>query len=373
MNKINSKDFAFSTFSGKKVLVTGHTGFKGSWLTLWLEQIGAEVVGLGLEPASSPSLFHITSGSERLKDIREDIRNQEAVKNIINVEQPDFIFHLAAQSLVRKSYNDAAYTWQTNLMGTINVLEALKQLKKKCVAVFVTSDKCYKNVEWIWGYRENDMLGGDDPYSASKASAELAINSYVKSFFQTDQSLVRIATARAGNVIGGGDWSEDRVVPDCVRSWSENQSAILRNPNSTRPWQHVLEPLSGYLSLAENLAVNAELHGESFNFGPNSNVDRTVSDLVLEISKYWLNLSWEININPHNIKPEAGLLKLNCDKAGSLLKWRPVLQFEETAKMTAEWYKNFNEIPEQMLEICIAQIIEYVSSAKDQDLEWAQQ
>jgi CDP-glucose 4,6-dehydratase len=371
MNETNSKDFAFATFSGKKVLVTGHTGFKGSWLTLWLEQIGAEVVGLGLEPTSSPALFNITRGFERFKDIREDIRNHEEVKNLISIEQPDFVFHLAAQSLVRKSYNDAAYTWETNLIGTINLLEALKQLDKKCVAVFITSDKCYKNVEWIWGYRENDTLGGEDPYSASKASAELAINSYVKSFFQIDQSPVRIATARAGNVIGGGDWSEDRVVPDCVRSWSTNQPAILRNPNSTRPWQHVLEPLSGYLSLAENLWVNVDLHGESFNFGPNSHVDRTVSDLVLEISKYWLNLKWEIDVNAHEIKPEAGLLKLNCDKAGSLLYWKPVLQFEETAKMTAEWYKSYYEMHEKMLDTCIAQIKQYVNFARIQQLAWA--
>jgi CDP-glucose 4,6-dehydratase len=371
MNRTNSEDFAFSSFSGKKVLVTGHTGFKGSWLTIWLEQVGAEVVGFGLEPTSSPSLFSITKGSRRLKDIRGDIRNQEAVSNLINLEQPDFVFHLAAQSLVRKSYNDASYTWETNLMGTINVLEALKQLKKKCVAVFITSDKCYKNVEWVWGYRENDILGGEDPYSASKASAEMAIHSYVKSFFQIDQSPVRIATARAGNVIGGGDWSEDRVVPDCVRSWSINQSATLRNPSSTRPWQHVLEPLSGYLSLAEQLWVNVDLHGESFNFGPNSNVDRTVADLVLEISKYWLNLNWEIDINAHKIKTEAGLLKLNCDKAGSLLNWKPVLQFEETAKMTAEWYKSFYELQSDMQNTCIAQIRDYIKFAKVQQIEWA--
>ena len=361
----------FEVFRGKKILVTGHTGFKGSWLTMWLHELGAEIIGIGLEPVTSPSLFTISNIGTKISDLRIDVRDAGMVRNLIKDEQPDFIFHLAAQSLVRKSYEDTTYTWETNVLGTVNVLEALKTLEKKCVAVFITSDKCYENVEWLWGYRENDRLGGDDPYSASKAAAELAIHSYCKSFFKEQNSQVRITTGRAGNVIGGGDWSQDRVIPDCVKSWSKNESAILRNPTSTRPWQHVLEPLSGYLSLASQLYAESTFHGESFNFGPDAQVERTVMELVSAMSEHWTDVKWGTDTDPEIIHSEAGLLKLNCDKANTLLKWQPSLKFEETVQMTADWYRTYYQSPSEIRELCISQIDSYVQLARSRNIFWA--
>jgi CDP-glucose 4,6-dehydratase len=360
-----------SIFNGKKVIITGHTGFKGSWLTIWLRNLGAEVIGISLEPLTHPSLFDSVNLKEEIRDLRIDVRNSDSVRNIFMSEQPDFVFHLAAQSLVHKSYMEPTTTWETNVLGTINVLEGLKLVTKKCAAVFITSDKCYKNVEWLWGYRENDALGGDDPYSASKAAAELAIHSYVKSYFSNNNNLIRLATARAGNVIGGGDWSEHRIVPDCVKSWSKNESVSLRNPNSTRPWQHVLEPLSGYLTLAEQLFLHDGLHGESFNFGPSSQVEKSVVDLVNEMAKYWKNVKWTVEPISQEKVSEASLLRLNCDKAGSLLNWVPTLNFEETVEMTAEWYRKFHGSSTSMLDLCTLQIENYASLARARTINWA--
>ena len=254
-------------FKNSKVLITGHTGFKGSWLSLWLAQMGAEVHGISIALPSKPSHFLAADLAAKVKDHRLDICEGEFLNALFEQIQPDFVFHFAAQALVRSAYADPNGTWRTNAFGTINVLESLQLLKSPCVAVLITSDKCYDNVESIWGYRENDALGGTDPYSASKAAAELAIRSYVRSFFPSD-GVVHIGIGRAGNVIGGGDWAQDRVVPDCIRAWSCNETVQLRNPLATRPWQHVLEPLSGYLSLAMALKENIKLHGEPFNFGP---------------------------------------------------------------------------------------------------------
>ena len=240
---------------------------------------------------------------------------------------------------VINSYENPVNTWSTNLMGTVNVLEALKELTNPCNVVFITSDKCYDNLEWEWGYRENDKLGGPDPYSASKGAAELAISSYYRSFFIRDNG-IKIASARAGNVIGGGDWSQNRLIPDCVRAWSKGNCVILRNPESTRPWQHVLEPLSGYLSLAIKLNLNDQLNGKSFNFGPNDLSTKSVLDLVTKMSEYWPKVKWKCEKFKNEFH-ESALLKLNCDLAHEILDWKPKLDFENTTKMTALWYKNF--------------------------------
>ncbi len=360
------------TFKKKTVLVTGHTGFKGSWLTAWLKQLGARVVGVALDPPSDPSHFDAAKLTEGITDHRVDIRCQDHLEDVILNAQPDFLFHLAAQALVRPSYANPLETWQTNVLGTLNVLEALRKLDKACAAVIITSDKCYDNVEWVWGYRENDALGGSDPYSGSKGAAELAIRSYIKSYFLGDTNPVRIASARAGNVIGGGDWAQHRIVPDCIKAWSVGALVELRNPHSTRPWQHVLEPLSGYLSLAIALTQHPGLHGQAFNFGPGAQQNHSVLDLVQEMSQHWPQVRWQdvstTNVGSH----ESGLLKLNCDKALHELGWHAVMDFQETVQMTTEWYRVFYEKQTPIDEITKAQILNYTSIAQQRGLQWAQ-
>lgn len=361
-----------NAFHNKSVLVTGHTGFKGSWLTAWLQSLGAKVTGIALDPPTAPSHFSAAHLSEGITDLRIDIRNQATLRDAIVAAQPDFVFHLAAQALVRRSYAEPLETWQINVTGTLHVLEALRALNKPCVAVLITSDKCYDNVEWVWGYRETDALGGPDPYSASKGGAELAIRSYVKSFFPKTTSMVRIAVARAGNVIGGGDWAADRIVPDCVKAWSNDQSVELRNPSSTRPWQHVLEPLSGYLALAVALAQRAELHGEPFNFGPPAQQNHTVLELVQKMSRHWDQVRWQDASQSTAGPYESGLLKLNCDKALHHLRWQAVMGFDDTVRMTAEWYRVFYQLPEQIASTTRMQIAAYSAMAQQQGLAWAQ-
>jgi len=359
-------------YQNKRVVVTGHTGFKGSWLTAWLKILGADVVGIALDPPTSPSHFSAARLGDGMADFRVDVRNRAGLEEAIVSAKPDFVFHLAAQALVRGSYEDPVATWQTNVLGTIHVLEALRKLDKPCAAVIVTSDKCYDNVEWVWGYRETDALGGPDPYSASKGAAELAIRSYVRSYFPASTSNVRVASARAGNVIGGGDWAADRILPDCVRAWSADESVVLRNPLSTRPWQHVLEPLGGYLCLAAALSDSKSLHGEPFNFGPETQEAHSVLELVKMMSLHWDQVKWDVmpqsDVGPH----EAGLLKLNCDKALDLLRWPAVLGFEDTVRMTAEWYRTFYREPGTIGEYTLAQISAYMKMAKAQELPWAQ-
>jgi CDP-glucose 4,6-dehydratase len=357
-------------FQNKTVLITGHTGFKGSWLSVWLESLGAKVVGASLEPPSQPSHFEAVGLSEIIEDHCVDIRDGDALKEFVSQTQPDFVFHLAAQALVRQSYDDPVVTYQTNSMGTLNLLEALRSLKKKCTTVLITSDKCYNNVEWIWGYRETDELGGPDPYSASKGAAELVIRSHVKSFFPKD-GFVRIAVGRAGNVIGGGDWASDRIVPDCVRSWARGKTVELRNPKATRPWQHVLEPLSGYLTLAAELYKNSELHGEPFNFGPPTHQNHTVLELVQAMSSHWEQVRWEDNSDTKEQPYESGLLKLNCDKALHHLRWQAILSFQETVRMTAEWYRSYYENPSTIRDVTLSHIREYEGFAKDKKIRWA--
>lgn len=359
-------------FSGASVLVTGHTGFKGSWLTAWLLSLGARVVGFAFDPYTTPSHFLAANMAKKITDIRGDVCDQQAVKKLIEETQPDFVFHLAAQAIVRQSYDDPISTWQTNVIGSLNVLDGLRSLKKPCAVIMVTSDKCYENVEWLWGYRETDALGGSDPYSASKAAAELAIRSHIRSYFSTSTSPIRVASVRAGNVIGGGDWSADRIVPDCVKAWSQDEIVNLRRPNATRPWQHVLEPLSGYLCLAAALSTRPELRGEAFNFGPLPNQNRTVLELVKQMALHWTQVKWEDTsataAGPH----EAMLLKLNCEKAAQYLNWSAVLNFEQTVELTSDWYRSYYLQPSEIEKITEKQIDLYVEAARVRGLEWAQ-
>jgi len=360
-----------TSFLNKKVLLTGHTGFKGSWMAAWLQNLGSVVTGLSLDPPSSPSHFEVAKLDKGLIDHRIDIRDLEACQSMILELQPDFVFHLAAQPLVIRSYEDPLLTYQTNVLGTINLLETLRKIKKRCICVIITSDKCYKNIEWVWGYRETDILGGIDPYSASKGATELAIQSHIKSFFPNGGNVL-ISIARAGNVIGGGDWAAERVIPDCVRSWNEGKVAIIRNPEATRPWQHVLEPLSGYLTLASTLLEEPELHGEAFNFGPLAHQNYSVEMMVNEMLKHWPEVSWENASDSSKGLHESGLLKLNCDKALHHLNWRAILPFQETIRLTAEWYRTFYKNPSMIREMTFSNIREYEFIAKEKGIQWAQ-
>ena len=358
-----------SIYKNKNVVVTGHTGFKGSWLSLWLKMLGANVTGIALEPKTIPSNYDVLNLSQGINDKKVNLLDYQNLEISISNAKPDFIFHLAAQAIVKDSYINPIETWQTNLIGTINILEILKNLKKKCSTILITSDKCYKNKEWIWGYRESDELGGLDPYSASKAATELAIKSYNESFFSKDDNLISVCSARAGNVIGGGDWSNSRLLPDCIKSWSKSDTVTLRNPNSTRPWQHVLEPLSGYLSLAYQLDQKPQLHGESFNFAPTDTKSQTVLDVVKEMSKYWKKVNWKIIDEKSDY--ESSLLKLNCDKAQQILEWKSVMSFEKTIQSTSEWYEKFYENKTNMESFTRDQILEYTDLANKNNYNWA--
>jgi CDP-glucose 4,6-dehydratase len=361
-----------TVFKGKTVLVTGHTGFKGSWLSLWLKNLGANVSGVSIGAPTEPSCSNATNLLDYVDDYFLDICDVDSLKTLVDKIQPDFVFHLAAQALVSHSYVNPLKTFETNALGSVNILEALRSLNKPVVAVMITSDKAYNNVEWVWGYRETDCLGGKDPYSSSKAMAELAIYSFVKSYFDEANSNVRVGIARAGNVIGGGDWAVNRLIPDCMKSWSTNSVVNIRNPSATRPWQHVLEPLSGYLILGANLAKNATYHGEAFNFGPSDNLSYPVSSLIDELGKFWGNVRWKDISEEKEHLYEAGLLKLNCDKALFNLNWRSTLEFEETVKMTAEWYKVFYQTSNKsMFDFTISQIVEYTNLAKSKSIAWA--
>jgi len=347
-------------FLNKKVLITGCTGFKGSWLTIWLDLLGAKLYGLALDPPTCPSIFEEAKLDHIIDNNIIDIKDTNKVKNLIKQINPDYIFHLAAQPIVKYSFINPVETWQTNVIGTINILDSLKELENNCIGIIITSDKCYENQEWEWGYREIDKLGGEDPYSASKGSAELAFRSYYKSFF-SEKSFngTRICSARAGNVIGGGDWAENRIVPDCIKAWTRKTPVNIKSPESTRPFQHVLEPLSGYINLAENLNLRKELSGQSFNFGPPSNFNYKVIDIVKELSKDWEGSKWEIS-QKKNEYSESKLLKLNCDKALSLLNWEPTLDFTTTIKITSDWYYSFyNKKNINILEKCREQIKDF--------------
>ena len=327
------------TFKNKKIIVTGHTGFKGSWLTLWLTELGAKVMGISKNIPTNPSHFKLLNLDKKIHSKKINIQDFNKIKKIIKSFKPDFIFHLAAQSIVKKSYTNPVETWRTNLLGTINILESLKEVKKETVTIIITSDKCYKNIETTKGYKENDVLGGDDPYGASKSAAEIAINSYIKSFFNKKNNKNYIVSARAGNVIGGGDWSENRLLPDCIKSWILRRSPKIRNPNSTRPWQHILEVIYGYLLLAKKIKENKKLHGHAFNFGPNMRNNFKVLDVLKKSKKFWKDINWKIE-KKKNFK-ENVLLNLNNTKVKKYLNWKPVLSFEKTIKLTIDWYKHY--------------------------------
>lgn len=346
-------------YKGKRVLVTGHTGFKGSWLCEWLLSLGAEVHGYALPPPTKPSLFNQLRLSRRIKSHTiGDIRNLAAVKTIVRQIKPDFVFHLAAQPLVRYSYDHPVETFETNVMGTVNILEACRALKRHCSVVCITTDKCYENKETARPYKEDDPMGGYDPYSCSKGCDELLISSYRRSFFGTPDSPVWVASARAGNVIGGGDWALDRIVPDCMRSLDKGEAIPVRNKVSTRPWQHVLEPLSGYLTLGAALASRTRFadYASGFNFGPDPKANRTVKELVEEILKHRKG-EWIDRSDPNAVH-EAGLLNLDIRKAKRILGWRPRWNFETTIEKTAYWYNNIGE-GANVQKTTLAQIKEY--------------
>ncbi len=331
----------FKIFKNKKIIVTGHTGFKGSWLTLWLAHLGGKVVGISNSILTKPSHYKTLNFKSKIKSLSLDLKDYKKLKKVVLKEKPDFIFHLAAQALVKKSFSKPKYTFDSNTTGTLNILESLKLLKKKCTVVLITSDKVYKNLELKRGYSENDLLGGSDPYSASKAAAEIIIQSYINSFFSKKNNNKFIGIARAGNVIGGGDWSENRLIPDCIKSCVNNKKVLIRNPNSTRPWQHVLEALYGYLVLANKLTKNKKLHGEAFNFGPSKYNNFKVLSVIKLMSKDWKQIKWIIQKTRKSLHHESKLLKLNSNKSHILLKWKCVLSFKETIGLVSDWYREF--------------------------------
>ena len=358
-----------SIFKGKKVLVTGHSGFKGSWLSTWLIELGAEVVGYSLYEPSKPSNFRVLNLRDRLNDIKGDICDYKHLKKLFDDFSPEVVFHLAAQAITCLSYDIPHDTFYTNVGGTINIFECIRESKSVKAAVIITSDKCYLNSEWTWGYRESDRLGGKDPYSASKACAELVSYSYNKSFFSGNKS-PGISTARAGNVIGGGDWARDRVIPDCVKALNSGKKLIIRNPQATRPWQHVLEPLSGYLWLGACLLKNKKnVRGESFNFGPADKVTQSVKELIGEFLKIWGKGTWK-HIPVKNQKSESASLKLCCDKALHELSWHSLLTFQEAVALAAEWYKNYYYNKNNMYDFTCSQIKYYIKKAITQNMPW---
>lgn len=359
-------------FEGKTVLVTGHTGFKGSWLCIWLKYLGANVIGVSIGIPTEPSCFRACRLDLEVDDRRVDICDSSRLSEVIRDVQPDFVFHLAAQALVKTSYDSPIETFNTNVIGSLVLLQALRDIQKRCAVIMVTSDKVYENLEWCWGYRECDQLGGKDPYSASKAMADIGIRSFIKTFFANSEADdVRAAIGRAGNVIGGGDWASHRVIPDCIRAWSSGASVKVRNPNSTRPWQHVFEPLSGYLQLASSLYSDIRFHGESYNFGPLTHGNHTVGKLIDEMTQIWTGGQWE-NVSGGDFSvPEAGLLNLNCDKAKVDLQWAPTLEFIETVELTARWYEDFYNSRDSMMQVSINQLKKYIMLAQMRRMSWA--
>lgn len=361
-------------YRGKRVLVTGHTGFKGAWLAEWLLSLGAEVTGYALAPATEPALFTQLGLAGRLRHIVDDVRDLAALQKAMAETRPEFVFHLAAQPLVRLSYSIPVETYAVNVMGTVNVLEAVRLSGLPCTVVAITTDKCYENREWVHSYREEDPMGGYDPYSSSKGAAELVISAYRRSYFSATNSVVKLASARAGNVIGGGDWALDRIVPDCIRALRKGETIPVRNKIATRPWQHVLEPLSGYLWLGAVLA-NPSLSpfgnqlGGSFNFGPALTSNRTVAELVQEILKHWPG-RWEDRSDPLAVH-EAKLLNLATDKAHHFLGWQPVWGFSQTITHTVGWYRTANSDPAGIHALTHGQIEAYGRDAGAAGVAWA--
>ena len=359
-------------FKGRRVLVTGHTGFKGGWLSLWLKSLGAEVHGLSLPPPTEPSFHETLEDGVFASQTEADIRDLDRVVDVMGQVQPEVVFHLAAQPLVRQSYLDPLETLTSNPLGTAHILEAIRQHSINCITVVVTSDKCYENREWAFAYRETDPLGGHDVYSMSKAASELVAQSWYRSFFRDDDALGPIATVRAGNVIGGGDYAVDRIVPDCIRALSDGAPIEIRSPAAVRPWQHVLECLSGYLWLASRLGEHGKdpRYADAFNFGPEASARRPVRELVEEVLRHWEG-TWIDRSNPDN-PHEATLLTLTVDKAAAVLGWRPVWNMAEAVEKTVLWYgARHRDARGDMMALSTQQIEEYAASAASAGLTWA--
>ena len=352
---------ALQLYKDKTVLITGNTGFKGTWLSYILTMLGSKVIGFSLPLDSNNGFFNDLNLCNRINQIAGDICDLNKLNHVIQSAKPDFVFHMAAQALVKASYKDPIKTMSTNIMGTVNILDAVKLSDHVRVLVSITSDKCYENNEWIWGYRENDRLGGYDPYSASKAAAEIVSNAYLKSFFHEKKNF-GFATVRAGNVIGGGDWSLDRIIPDCIKAIQNKKTLNIRNPNAIRPWQHVLEPLSGYLLLGANLYEQKSKMNGAWNFGPNNDEQKNVGEITQFIMDYF-NEKNLIKLELSNNLHEAQLLQLNCDKANQILQWYPRWKIHETLIRTVEWYKN--SINNKEIEMITKnQILDYFTEMK---------
>jgi CDP-glucose 4,6-dehydratase len=342
-------------WQGRRALVTGHTGFKGGWLSLWLHSLGAKVSGFALPPPTDPSLYEVADVARGIDAVTGDVRDLAALERCVRQAKPEIVFHLAAQALVRPSYADPVETYATNVMGTVNLLEAVRRAGDVRVVVVITSDKCYENREWVWGYREDEPMGGHDPYSNSKGCAELVTAAFRRSFFQ--HSGPAIASARAGNVIGGGDWAVDRLIPDVIRAVSCGEPVLIRNPGAVRPWQHVLEPLSGYLLLAQRLWSDGARFAGGWNFGPADEDARPVRDVVDRITALWGDgARWVADERQH--PHEAHYLKLDCSKARQLLDWRPRLRLADALQWTVEWYRS-KKTGADMRNLCLSQIAAY--------------
>ena len=362
-------------YEGKRVLVTGHTGFKGSWLSIWLKELGAEVAGYALEPPSEPNNFNACGLNGHITHFHGDIRDFSYMMTIFDSYQPEFVFHLAAQAFVRPSYEQPKLTFDTNAGGTVNIMEAVRLTPGVRVLVNITSDKCYENREWVWGYRENDAMGGRDPYSASKGCAELIFASYWRSFFNASaqgESPIGAASARAGNAIGGGDWGKDRLIPDCIRALNAGDPIGVRNPGAVRPWQHVLELLSGYLWLGACLWEKPDIYSGSWNFGPIDGDHLTVQEIVTRLVGAWGKGSWEDLSAPDTLH-EAATLRLCCDKARTGLQWYNALTMDECITMTTDWYRAYytGGRREIMYPLCRDQIWRYTGCAAKRGLPWA--
>jgi len=360
-------------YNNKNVFITGHTGFKGSWLSVMLKELNAKVAGYSLEPPTDPNLFDILKLKNKINHLTGDVRDKDNFFRSIKDAQPEIIFHLAAQSLVRRSYTDPVLTYETNLLGTLNLLEFSRQVKSIKAVVIITTDKCYENKEWIYAYRENDPLGGYDPYSSSKACAELISSAYRQSFFNIDDfgksHNTAVATVRAGNIIGGGDWTDDRLVPDIIRSLTGNKELIIRNPDSIRPWQHVLEPIAGYLYLASLMYKDGKSFSEAFNFGPNSSDIFTVEEVVKKSVKAWGKGSYKIKKD--NKLHEAKFLRLDTGKSQFKLNWKPVYNADQAINKTINWYKEYYQNKNSdIYNFTVSQIDAYIQSAENSEINW---